>query len=412
MAGRIRIGFLSGSRTVGGTESYLRDLAGAVDRARFEPVILRSPALAWFFLAAGQELAQVDVVAWEPGRVVTHSGPVRDAVATVAGRPRSVSVRATAVPLLKQLATVVNRATVSRQLAAQRLDLLHVHNGGHPGSPTALAAVLAAAKAGIPVILTVHAMAKARGALPAAERLLDRRVAAAATVTTVGLAPARALAEYRGFDLGAIRVIATGIPTPASPIEPDVARRRLGLDGQGPVVGSIAGFTPVKGHAALLAGLVRTRHELPALQAVLAGTGPCRADIERRARALGLGGSVLFPGWVDPFAVLPAFDVFVSTSTSEGLPLSILEAMSQGVPVVATAVGAVGELIEHGRTGYLVAPGDADGLALHLIELLATPTLARRLGDAGRQRFLARHRLEPMVAAFEQLYHEVLRQSR
>ena len=416
MARRLRVGYLSGATSVGGTERYLRELARSVDEQRFEPVVLRRPTLGPFFAEGrGSRLAVADVSAWEPGRRTGGRWPTGTAPGPAAGsttaHARLGRGAAAVVPVLKQLAAEVDRHLLRAALARQDLDLLHVHNGGHPGSPTCLGAVLAAADLRIPTILTVHGIAKRRGRLRRAEEALDRRVAAAASlVTAVGTAPARALADERGFDPASIRVVATGVRAPATPTSRRGARAALGLGEALPVVGSIATFTPAKGHAAVLECLARVRLDVPGVRAVLAGDGPCRSWVAQRARALGLDGAVVLPGPVDPFATLAAFDVLVSASVTEGVPLAILEAMSQGLPVVATAVGGVPEAVVHGETGLLVAPGDVDGLARRLVEVLADPRLARRLGEAGRRRFEANHRIGDMVATYHRLYSEVLAQ--
>lgn len=398
---------LSGSRTVGGTERYLREVAWSVDRRGYEPVVLRRPTLARFFAEGrGAAIAQADLTAWEPGGRMP--GGRRSAQGTT---PADRALRSVLVPVVKQVATAVDVPLLAKMLARQDLDLLHVHNGGHPGSPTALAAVLAAASIGIPTVLTVHGLAKPRGLLRRGEEKLDRRLAtAAAAVTTVGDAPACVLVRLRGFDRTSIRVIPTGIGLPATPTTRQAARAALGVAEDVPVIGSIAAFTPVKGHLAMLDILAQVRADVPDVIAVLAGEGPCRSQVIDRAEALGLAEAVRLPGSVDPFSTLPAFDVFLSASTTEGLPLAILEAMSQGVPVVATGVGAVPEAVVHGETGFLVAPGDVEGPARRLSELFENPGLARRLGDAGRQLFDAHHRIEHMAAAFQALYQEVLRQ--
>ncbi|MBW3580119.1 MAG: glycosyltransferase family 4 protein [Actinobacteria bacterium] len=414
MAERLRVGYLSGSPVVGGTERYLRELARSLDGRGVEPVILRRPALGPLFAdGGGGGIAQVDISAWEPGsRVPDRWSAAGWPSSTATTSPANLAhLRSAVVPLVKQLATEIDRPRLERVLARLGLALLHVHNGGHPGSPSALAAMLAAGRLGIPTVLTVHGVAKPRGLLHRAEERLDRRVAGSASVvTTVGEAPARALADLRGFDPTSIRVIPTGIPDPAAPAARRQARAAFGLDEDVPVVGSIAAFVPVKGHVGLLESLAQARRSVPDLHAVLAGEGPSRRQVAERAEALGLAGVAHLPGSVDPFATLAGFDVFVSASTTEGLPLSVLEAMSQGLPVVATAVGAVPEAVVDGETGFLVAPGDVDGLAQRVVEVLADPVLARRLGEAGRRRFEARHRLDDMVAAFQGLYHEVLRQ--
>jgi glycosyltransferase involved in cell wall biosynthesis len=109
--------------------------------------------------------------------------------------------------------------------------------------------------------------------------------------------------------------------------------------------------------------------------------------------------------------VLAAVNVSVLPSLSEGLSNSILESMAAGVPVVATAVGGTPELVEDGVTGYLVPPRDAAALAAAITRLLDDPTLARRLGEAGRRRVVERFSLAAMVGATERLYLGLLEEA-
>lgn len=120
----------------------------------------------------------------------------------------------------------------------------------------------------------------------------------------------------------------------------------------------------------------------------LVGDGPGRADLERRTRELGISGSVEFAGYRAQDEVqehLRAADVFVLPSFAEGVPVSLMEAMAVGLPVVATNVGGVTELVRHGENGLVVAPGDADLLGRALADLAADPARRREFGAAGRR---------------------------
>jgi glycosyltransferase involved in cell wall biosynthesis len=135
--------------------------------------------------------------------------------------------------------------------------------------------------------------------------------------------------------------------------------------------------------------LVRALAELPrgAYEAVIVGDGPDRPALESEVRRLGLASVVRLTGERNDVAqLLAASDVFVLSSRSEGLPLSILEAMAAGLPVVATNVGGVVELVLEGETGFLVPPGDPQSLVGALERLLDDSALRRRLGAAGRIR--------------------------
>ena len=119
----------------------------------------------------------------------------------------------------------------------------------------------------------------------------------------------------------------------------------------------------------------------------IAGDGPDRAELEHEIARLGLGSVVELLGTRDDVdELLAGADVFVLSSASEGLPMSVLEAMAAGLPVVASAVGGVPELVRDGETGALVPPGDSAALASALRTIVADPALRERLGEAGRRR--------------------------
>lgn len=143
--------------------------------------------------------------------------------------------------------------------------------------------------------------------------------------------------------------------------------------------------------------------------AQLVGDGPDRAELEAATRRHDLSGRVEFLGErEDVPALLAAADVFVLSSRSEGLPVSVLEAMSAQLPVVASAVGGVPELVVEGETGLLVPPGEAEALAAALSSLLADGKLRRRLGEAGRRRVEEQFDLERFRRAHLELYSREL----
>jgi glycosyltransferase involved in cell wall biosynthesis len=107
--------------------------------------------------------------------------------------------------------------------------------------------------------------------------------------------------------------------------------------------------------------------------------------------------------------LLSVYDIFVLPSLSEGMPLALLEAMAAGVPAVATRVGGVSEVIENGKTGLLVPPGDSRALADGIATLLENPALATELGEAARQVAVSRFSLERMVRAYQDIYAELIR---
>ena len=142
---------------------------------------------------------------------------------------------------------------------------------------------------------------------------------------------------------------------------------------------------------------------------MIVGDGPERARLEAEIRRLGLEGAVVLAGDRDDVAAMLArADVFVLSSTSEGLPLSILEAMAAGLPVVASSVGGVPEAVEDGETGLLVPPRDPVRLAAALERLLVDPALRRRLGSNGRERVRQHFGLEAFQQAHVAVYRREL----
>ena len=148
---------------------------------------------------------------------------------------------------------------------------------------------------------------------------------------------------------------------------------------------------------------------VPQARLLLCGDGQ-RDEARAVAAALGLQASVDLPGWVDAgerAALLDMATVFVLPSHAEGLPMSLLEAMAHGVPVVATAVGGIPEAVRDGVEGLLVAPGDTAALAAAVLGLLADPDARVRLGAAGRERVRSEFSSTKMVATLEDLYEKL-----
>jgi glycosyltransferase involved in cell wall biosynthesis len=141
---------------------------------------------------------------------------------------------------------------------------------------------------------------------------------------------------------------------------------------------------------------------------LIVGDGPERPQLERLAAELGIDGATQFLGTrADIPRLLGAMDIFALTSRNEANPVSILEAMAAGRPVVAPNVGSIAESVADGVTGYLTDEGSADQVAGRLIELLENPALARSMGRAGRQTVVGRWSLDVMVGGYERLISEI-----
>ena len=167
----------------------------------------------------------------------------------------------------------------------------------------------------------------------------------------------------------------------------------------------VANLRPEKGHGVLIDAAVRLLAVSPDATFALVGGGHERARLEERVRNLGLAEAFTFHGHVEDVpAHLDRADIFVLPSTSEAFPNSVLEAMAAALPVVASRVGGIPEMIRDGATGRLVPPGDSRALAECLLDLMRAPAEAIRLGVAARADVAARFSFDRMVAGFERVY--------
>lgn len=178
-------------------------------------------------------------------------------------------------------------------------------------------------------------------------------------------------------------------------------RREIGMENGGPLLLSVGRLVYQKGHEYLVHAMPRVLRTYPRAKAVICGEGALRPDLERQILELGLQTSVKLLGNrndVGPF--LASADLFVLPSRWEGLPVALLEAMGAGLPVVATRVEGVDEVVEDARQGLLVAPEDSDALASALLKLIGDPELRRQMGEAARRRIQAHYTLDIMCEKY------------
>ena len=174
------------------------------------------------------------------------------------------------------------------------------------------------------------------------------------------------------------------------------------------MIGTVARLDPVKDLQSLFEALALVRQSLPAAHLLVVGDGPERGALEARAAQADLAGSIRFLGMrPDVKALLPAADLYVNSSISEGISLTILEAMASGVPVVATSVGGTPEVIDEGA-GVLVPARHPQRLAEAILRLAETPAARARLAAHGRQRVESLFTIQRMVAEYAHLYHRML----
>jgi glycosyltransferase involved in cell wall biosynthesis len=305
---------------------------------------------------------------------------------------------------------------LARLIRRERPAILHTHTA-KAGAVGRLAALLAGTARPPIVVHTFHGhVLRGYFSAPLAygfrrlESLLARWTTALVAVSpqvrddlvALGVAPASSFAVVRlGIELE--QRVGGGEPARAE------TRRLLGVSDDRFVVGWVGRMTAVKRTEDLL----RTLRRLVDLDVdavlFLVGDGPNRDALEQKAHELGVARRCLFVGYQDDVArFYDAFDALLLPSANEGTPVSVIEALAAGRPVVATRVGGVPDVVRDGVDGFLADAGDTEALARRLSELAADPELRERMGAAGRERVVNRYAVERLVDDTDRLYRALL----
>ena len=316
--------------------------------------------------------------------------------------------------------TVISEQTFSPMGIAYRLakalrkirpDVIHTHK-----YKDSFIGTLVARSLGIPyVVRVVHGLPEPfmglrnakMVAYTAADRLMtgwfvDRVVAVSSDIEKVLIGmygSNRVSCIHNGIDLEAVRVTTSR----------EAFRRKWHIPEDAVVIGTVGRLVPVKGHAILLDATRILQASIGNVALVLVGDGPLRKDLEANAKRLGLEKSVIFAGQQDQsYDFMNMMDVFVLPSLHEGIPMVVLEALALQRPVVATRVGGIPEVIEHGQTGFLAEPSDASSLARLLQRLVEDLPMAVSIGKAGRTRVEEKFTARTMAGKTAELYEQVL----
>lgn len=230
------------------------------------------------------------------------------------------------------------------------------------------------------------------------KRVASRRLAAH---VAVGDRAARRIEQMAGLEGGSVGTVYNGVP--------EFSADPLPRSGDKLVIGSLGRLHEQKGYDVLIRALA----ELPEARVVIVGDGPERAALEALATRLGVADRLELVGWRgDARRWLASFDVFALPSRYEGFPLSIVEAMLAGTPVVATDVASIPEAVLHGRTGLLVRPDDPRELATALRELLGDEEQRRTLALAAQERARELFTSAVMARRFTEIYAEITAEGR
>lgn len=300
---------------------------------------------------------------------------------------------------------------LARTIKKESPDLIHLH-GFKAGF---LGRIASLGFPRIPVVLTVHNFYAHpdQSRIPFScfqqvERVLSRR---ANGIIAVSEALKRNLTDTLGVEDGKIIRIYNGIHYESFRNNGEKGssfKAELGIPEGVPLVGTAARLAPQKGLGIFLeASRIILDKGRPCIFLV-AGEGPMKEELENRVNSLNLKGKVIFPGRVDNIAeFLSCLDIFILPSLSEGLSITLLEALAAEKPVVASRVGGVPEIVTDGVTGTLVPPGDPVSLASKVMEYLDNPEHSKNMGIRGSHRIKDNFTLENMVKRTEELYKEL-----
>ena len=292
---------------------------------------------------------------------------------------------------------------VRELLRSGRFDLVHA-NEAHAVTAAWLALWNGPAASSVPFIISRrvgYPIARSRLALARyhrAARVVANSNWVAEQAAASGVLREKLTVVYEGAE----------IPAPLTAEQKQAARARWKVTPGTPVLGCVGVLSPDKGQEWLIRALAEVRKEFPAAKLLLAGDGPCRGRLEAMAREPGVADAVIFAGFVSEVeTVYAALDVFLLPSFFEALNNSLLAAMAYEIPSIAFNRGALGEIIEHGRSGLLVSGPNVTEISAAISRLLRDPQLARQLGELGRNRVKQTFSAGKMVEGILRVYKEI-----
>ena len=369
MTYKIKVVHLISQFGTGGAENGIINIANHIDTERFEMSICA-------FAGSGSQISRLD-----PNRTKYYQIEKRP------GNDFKLPFRL--IQLFKEL----------------RPDIIHTHAWG-----TLCEGLIAAKAASIPAIIHgEHGTLQRKKGNIYVQRFAWRF---ADMVLSVSRNHAEQIAESIGFPKNRITVIANGVDTMRFNPEINGAslKNELQLKKEDIVIGTVGRLVDVKNHYLLISAFAKLSKFWPNIRLVIVGDGPLRDDLAKFAALWGCATKTHFLGRRSDVAhILAGMDIFALTSHNEGMSNTILEAMSSGIPVVATAVGGNPELVVNEATGILFAPNDLDQLIEALESLIHDPAKRKKWGEAGRARTIEKFSLEVMVRRYEQIYQLCLK---
>ncbi len=366
--------------TIGGTKRHLLDLAAAADR---------------------------DSVRLEVACPRVRSEPRGDT--SFFEDMTALGVQLHVAPMVRAIRPVCDlRAAWAlwRLMRRRRYDVVHTHST----KAGAVGRAAAALCPGVRVVHTPHGFYFLNFRAPLARAPLRwlERILGLATSALIALSESERQVAAGVVARHKVRVVPLSF-APFQPLPRGQARRRLGLPAAAPIVGATARFTEQKAPFDIADTFAAIHRQRPDVRFLWANDGELRPQVEQRLQALGVRQAVELPGYVpDARTLLTAADVYLHLARWEGVPYSIMEAMTAGVPIAAARAVGTSDLVQHERTGLLVDPGDTEAAAAAVLKLLTRPELARTLAAQARAAIASSHDGAAMARATERVYRDLL----
>ncbi len=308
---------------------------------------------------------------------------------------------------LNPIRDVVAILRLERLLIKHRADIIHCH-----GFKAGLIGRIAALLARCDCIYTMHNFLpmdmgrRGRKIVAWIEKLLSRKTK---NVIVVSKALEKEASQTLGIDKSKIRVIYNGVSFPYVLRPQQDMRAKWGIDREDKIVGTVARLIPSKGIDVLLDAVPLVLDKYPQTRFMIVGDGPAMSTLKSKAEALNCSKNIIFTGYSEYiWYYYEAFDVFVLPSLSEGLGISLLEAMIMGKPVIASSVGGIREIVKHELNGYLVTPGDSQELANAIIYFLSNPSQAQEYAQRGEKEIKNKFDLETMIRETSRIIYEAM----
>jgi glycosyltransferase involved in cell wall biosynthesis len=348
--------------------------------------------------------------------VTLMSGPVKDPSQERRTQVEECRISTIHIPVLVRNINLVSDAIalfkIWRFLAKEKFDVVHTHT-----SKAGLLGRFASRLAGAPLLIHTphgHVFFGYFGSLKTKIFILLEKLASRMTDRMVALTH-REKSDYISYKIcpeEKITVIHSGIDLDKfkeyTLAEKTKLKREIGLPENSFVVGTAGRLVPVKGPEFLIKASQTIIPAHPNTYFLFAGDGPLKQDLQKKANEAGVGENIVFLGWRDDIAhILSIFDVFCLPSLNEGMGRVLVEAMAHEIPIVASDVGGIPDLVTHGKNGFLVPPKNPDELANHIQILIENKEKRKKMGEAGKK-IAPRFSHDTMVKNIAELYEELL----